>query len=93
MILDYTNLAMSQTVRPKGFTLATLDFGAQPWLPIANYDQQPKTVVSRMYLVTTARHEYEGIVSQLRIGYALCSATPNESVIELTTGGEVQVYR
>lgn len=41
LIIDYVNLAMSHTVGPEGFLPAILAFGAQPRLPIENYEQQP----------------------------------------------------
>lgn len=68
---------MSHTVEPEGFTPAILAFGAQPRLPIGNYEQQPQTVTNRMDLMQIARHEYESIVAKLRIRRALHSATPN----------------
>lgn len=46
-----------------------------------------------MDLMTTARREYEAIVSQLRIRRALHSALPNEAAASLTPGDEVLVYR
>lgn len=55
LIVDYANLAMSHTIGPEGFTPAILAFGAQPRLPIGDYDQQPQTVINRMDLMTTAR--------------------------------------
>lgn len=41
LIIDYANLAMSHTVGPEGFTPAILSFGAQPSLPIGQYDETP----------------------------------------------------
>lgn len=93
LIVDYANLAMSHTIGPEGFTPAILAFGAQPRLPIGNYDQQTQTVTNRMDLMTTARREYEAIVAQLRIRRALHTALPNEAAAELTPGDEVLVYR
>ena len=79
LIIDYANLAMSHTIGPEGFTPAILAFGAQPRLPVGNYNQMPQTCVNRMDLMQVARKEYESIVSTLRLRRALHSATPNES--------------
>lgn len=93
LIIDYANLAMSHTIGPEGFTPAILAFGAQPRLPIGEYTQQPQTVINRMDLMTTARREYEAIVSQLRIRRVMNTAGPNEAFIEINPGDEVLVYR
>lgn len=93
LIIDYANLAMSHTIGPEGFTPAILAFGAQPRLLVGNYKQQPQTVTNRMDLMTTARREYESIVSQLRIRKALHTNLPNEQAQHLTPGTEVLVYR
>lgn len=93
VIADYANLAMSHRVEIEGCTPAILAFGAQPRLPIGQYEQQPQSVVNRMDLLSTARREYESIVAQLRICKALNSAPPNESIVELTPEDEVLVYR
>lgn len=93
LIIDYANLAMSHTIGPEGITLAILAFGAQPRLTIGEYTQQPQTVINRMDLMTTARREYEAIVSQLRIRRVMNTAGPNESFIEISPGDEVLVYR
>lgn len=84
---------MSHTVGPESFTPAILAFGAQPRLPIGNYEQQPQTITNRMDLMQIARREYESIVAKLRIRRALHSATPNETALDLTPGAEVLVYR
>lgn len=93
LVLDYANLAMSHTVGPEGFTPAILAFESQPRLPIGNYIQQPQTVVNRMDLMSSARREYEAIVSGLRVLRALHAAKPNEATQELTPWDEVLVYR
>ena len=92
LIIDYANLAMSDTVGPEGFTPAILAFGAQPLLPIGNYDQLPQTVTNRMDLMNTTRREHEAILAQFRIKRALHITPPNESTVNLTPG-EVLVYR
>lgn len=84
---------MSHTVGPDGFTPAILAFGAQPRLPVWNYNQMPEPCVNRMDLMQIARNEYESIVATLRVRRALNSATPNESSIDLTPGDEVLVHR
>lgn len=43
--------------------------------------------------MTTARREYEAIISQLRIRQAINSVPPNEAIVDLTPGDEVLVYR
>ena len=93
LIIDYATLAMSHTIGPEGFTPAMLAFGAKPRLPIGSYEQQSQTVTNRMDPMTTARREYEAIVSQLRLRRAINSAPPNEAVFDLTPGDEVLVYR
>lgn len=93
LILDFTNLAMSHADGPEGVTPTILAFGAQPRLPIWNYEQQPQTVTNRMDLIQIARREYETIVAKLRIRRALHSASPNETALDLTSGAEVLVYR
>lgn len=93
LIVDYANLAMSHTVGPEGFTPAILAFGAQPRLPIGNYEQQPQSSLNRMDLMTTARREYEAIVAGLRAKRAMNTATPNEIVADISPGDEVLVYR
>ena len=93
LIIDYANLAMYHTVGPEGFTPAILAFGAQPRLPIGNYDQLPQTVTNRMDLMNIARREYEAIVAQLRIKRALHTTPPNESTVNFTPRDEVLVYR
>lgn len=39
--------------------------------------------------MTIARHEYESIVSSLRVRRALHAVTPNETALNLTLGDEV----
>ena len=43
--------------------------------------------------MSTTRREYEAILAQLHIKRALHTAPPNESIIDLTPGDEVLVYR
>lgn len=93
LLVDYANMAMSHTVGPEGFTPAILAFGAQPRLPIGNYEQMPQSVLNRMDLMTLARREYEAIVAKLRIRKALQVTTPNESSFFIKPGDEVLVYR
>jgi len=93
LIIDYANLSMSHTIGPDGFTPAILAFGAQPRLPIGNYEQEPQSVVNRMDLMSTARREYESIVGQLRVKRALHTTLPNETVHTATPGDEVLAYR
>lgn len=93
LIVDYANLAMSHTVGPEGFTPAILAFGAQPRLPLGNYEQQPQSSLNRMDLMTTARREYEAIVSSLRVKRAINTSAPNEEVVDISPGNEVLVYR
>lgn len=93
LIIDYSNLAMSHTVGPEGFTPAILTFRAQPCLPIGKYEQMPQSVLNRMDLMTLARREYEAIVAKLRIRKTLQVTPPNESSYSLKSGDEVLVYR
>lgn len=53
----------------------------------------PQTCTNRIDLMQISRNEYESIVTSLRLRHALHSATPNETVIDLTPGDEVLVYR
>lgn len=93
LIVYYANLAISHTIGPEGFTPAILAFGAQPRLPIGNYDQQPQTSLNQMDLMTTARREYEAIIAGLRAERAIHTSSPNEIVADITPGDEVLVYR
>lgn len=93
LIVDYANLAMSHTIVPEGFNPTVLAFGAQPCLAVGNYDQQPQSLVNRMELMTSARREYEAVVSSLRIRRAMNTAAPNEEVANITPGRDVLVYR
>lgn len=93
LIIDYSNLAMSHTVGPEGFTPAILAFGAQPRLPIGQYDQMPQTSINRMDLMTAARREYEALVAALRTRRAMHTASPNEAALDVSPGDEVLVYR
>lgn len=93
LIIDYANLAMSHKIGPEGFTPAILAFGAQPLISIGNYEQLPQTATNRMYLMKTARRQYEEIVSQLRLRLAMTSAPTNEAVLEVTSVDEVLLHR
>lgn len=93
LIIDYANSAMPHTIEPEDFTLTIMAFGAQQSLRAGNYDQQSQTVKTRIDLMTTARHEYENILSQLRLQCVVIFAPPNEAVFNLTRGDEVLVYR
>lgn len=77
LVIDYAILAMSHTVGPKGFNPVILAFGAQPLLPIRNYEQLPQVSINRMDLTQISRREYEPIVAKLRIRHDLHSASPN----------------
>lgn len=49
LITDYSNLAMSHTFGPEGFTPAIRAFGTHPRLLISNYEQQPQIVTKNGY--------------------------------------------
>lgn len=83
---------MSHPIGPEGFTPAILAFSKQPRLPIGENYQLPQTVTNRMDLMTTARREYEAIVSGLRESRAMNLNSPNKSVHELTIGDRVLLY-
>lgn len=93
LIMDYLNLAVSHIIRPEGFILSILAFGAQPRHPIGNYDQMPLAVTNWMDLMTTPRREYETILSQLRLRNAIISAPLNETELYIPLGDGVHVYR
>lgn len=84
---------MSHTIGLEGFTLAILTFGALPQLPIGSYEQQPQTMIDRVDLMSSARREYEAIVSQLRSRRVLASAPSNAFVLEVSPGDEVHDFQ
>lgn len=55
LIIDYSNLALSQTTGSEGFTPAILAFGAQPSLTVGNNNQVPQTCANIMDLMQVAR--------------------------------------
>lgn len=75
------------------FTPAILAFGAQPRLPIDEYNQMLQNLTSRMDLMIAAHREYEAIVAALHIRLAMNTTSPNESTQTASTGDEVLVYR
>lgn len=92
LIIDYSNLALSQTTGSEGFTPAILTFGAQPSLTVGNNNQMPQTCANIMDLMQVARKEYEAILSTLHLRRALHSATPNDDFFNFYPGDEVWVY-
>lgn len=92
LIIDHANLAVSHTRSPEVFTTAILAFGTQLCLPVGNFYQQPQPVTNRMDLMSIKRTKYAAIVSALRVCKALRSATPKETVRDITSRKEVFIY-
>lgn len=55
--MNCTELAISHTIGPYGFTPVILAFGEQPRLQFENYEQQTQTTVKRVDLMITARRD------------------------------------
>lgn len=68
-------------------------FETEPRLHIGECRQLLQTVTSRTDSTTSARREYEAIVSQLCIRRGMSAASPNKTIVELTTVENVLVHR